>query len=127
MTSHDALQVVRYGPPRARETLVETLAQADLILSVSRFNTAQLLEHFPAAAGRIEYVPNGAEDLFYEPAGPAERDALLAAGDPFFAPRAGRGRIGVRLGAGTDWAEIAELVIDSYRVLAPKKLIARLG
>ncbi len=78
VTSHDALQVVRYGPPRARETLAETFAQADLILSVSRFNTARLLEHFPGAGGRIEYVPNGAEDLFYEPAGEAERGRTRA-------------------------------------------------
>ncbi len=74
VTSHDALQVVRYGPPRARETLNETLARADLILSVSWFNTARLLEYFPVAEGRIEYVPNGAEELFYERGGPAERE-----------------------------------------------------
>jgi hypothetical protein len=60
-------------------------------------------------------------------AGPAEREALLAVGHPFFAPRAGRNRIGVLLTGDTDWAEIRELVIESYRILAPKKLIALLG
>ena len=59
-------------------------------------------------------------------AGPVEREALLAMGRPFFAPRAGRDRIGVLLTGGTDWAEIRELVTDSYRVLAPKKLTALL-
>ena len=88
LTSHDALQVVRYGPTRARETLAEAFEQADLILSVSRFNTGQLLAHFPGCEGRIEYVPNGAEDLFYEPAGAAERDRArddlgLPAGVPY--------------------------------------------
>ncbi len=73
LTSHDALQVVRYGAPRARERMAEALAQADLILSVSRFNTEQILTYFPGCEGRIESVPNGAEDLFYEPAGPVER------------------------------------------------------
>jgi YjbR len=59
-------------------------------------------------------------------AGPQEREALLSVGHPFFAPRAGRDRIGVLLTDDTDWAEIRELVIESYRVLAPKKLTALL-
>jgi hypothetical protein len=59
-------------------------------------------------------------------ADPDERDALLSVGRPFFAPRAGRGRIGIRLTDDTDWEEIRELVTESYRRLAPKKLIALL-
>jgi YjbR len=55
-----------------------------------------------------------------------ERQALLSAGHPFFAPRAGPDRVGVLLTGDTDWAEIRELVTDSYRVLAPKKLTALL-
>jgi hypothetical protein len=55
-------------------------------------------------------------------ANPDERDALLAAGHPYFTPRAGRDRIGVLLTHDTDWEEIRELVTESYRVLAPKKL-----
>ncbi len=57
---------------------------------------------------------------------PDEREALLSIGQPYFAPRAGRGRIGVLLTNETDWEEIRELVSESYRTLAPKKLIARL-
>jgi hypothetical protein len=59
-------------------------------------------------------------------ADPGDREALLSFGHPFFAPRAGPGRIGVRLTGDSDWEEIRELVIESYRVLAPKKLTARL-
>jgi hypothetical protein len=59
-------------------------------------------------------------------ADPDEREALLSLGHPFFVPRAGRDRIGVFLTGGTDWEEIRELVTESYRVLAPKKLIARI-
>jgi hypothetical protein len=58
-----------------------------------------------------------------------EREALLSRGRPFFASfasRAGRDRIGVLLTDETDWAEIRELVTDSYRILAPKKLTALL-
>ena len=59
-------------------------------------------------------------------ADPDEREALLSIGHPFFAPRAGRDRIGVLLADDTDWEEIRELVTDSYRVLAPKKLTTHL-
>jgi hypothetical protein len=59
-------------------------------------------------------------------ADPDERDALLSIGHPFYASRAGRDRIGVRLTDDTDWEEIGELVTESYRRLAPKKLIALL-
>ncbi len=55
-----------------------------------------------------------------------EREALLSAGHPFFVPRAGRDRIGVLLAGDPDWAEIRELITESYRMLAPKKLAALL-
>ena len=57
-------------------------------------------------------------------ADPEERKALLSIGPPFFASRAGRDRIRVLLTDDTDWEEIRQFVIESYRVLAPKKLIA---
>jgi hypothetical protein len=57
---------------------------------------------------------------------PFDRMALVAIGHPFFASRGGRDRIGVLLTDDTDWEEIRELVTDSYRVLAPKKLTALL-
>jgi hypothetical protein len=57
---------------------------------------------------------------------PAEREALLSAGYPYFASRAGRDRIVVMLDGDTDWAEVRELVTESYRLLAPKKLAALL-
>jgi hypothetical protein len=59
-------------------------------------------------------------------AAPDEREALLSVGRPFFASRAGRDRIGVLLTDHTDWQQIRELVTESYRVLAPKKLAALL-
>jgi hypothetical protein len=39
-------------------------------------------------------------------ADPDEREALVSIGHPFFAPRAGHGRIGVLLSDDTDWEEI---------------------
>jgi hypothetical protein len=55
-----------------------------------------------------------------------EREALVSSGHPFFASRAARDRIVVVLTRDTDWEEIRELVTESYRILAPKKLTALL-
>jgi glycosyltransferase involved in cell wall biosynthesis len=73
VTCHDVLQTLRYRARAHRDRLAKTLDQADLILSVSRFNTERILEHFPECEGRVEYVPNGAEDLFFKPASELER------------------------------------------------------
>jgi predicted DNA-binding protein (MmcQ/YjbR family) len=59
-------------------------------------------------------------------ADPDDRDALVSIGRPYFAGRAGPDRLGVLLSDGTDWDEIRELVTESYRLLAPKKLTALL-
>ncbi len=45
----------------------------------------------------------------------------------FVPPYVGRnGWVGVRLTGDIDWDEIADLVADSYRMTAPKRLLARL-
>jgi predicted DNA-binding protein (MmcQ/YjbR family) len=59
-------------------------------------------------------------------ADPDEREVLLSTGHPFYPTRTNRDRIVVVLSNDTDWEEIRELVIESYRVLAPKKLTALL-
>lgn len=81
VTSHDVLQNIEFNAPnavRSREWLARTFQQADLILSVSRFNTERLLGFFPECRGRVEYVPNGAEDLFYETPTEQEREGVRA-------------------------------------------------
>jgi hypothetical protein len=55
-----------------------------------------------------------------------ERHALLSGGHPYFPVGGGHDRLGIVLSAETDWEEIGELVTESYRRLAPKKLVARL-
>jgi hypothetical protein len=54
----------------------------------------------------------------------AELVALRNAGHPFFYAGWGRDVVGMVLDADTDWTEVAELMTESYCVLAPKKLIA---
>ena len=61
-------------------------------------------------------------------AAPGEQESLLAEGHPFFYPKyvGSKGWIGIVLTDDTDWAEIDELVEESFRVIAPKRLVARL-
>ena len=53
---------------------------------------------------------------------PDELDALVHAGPPFFKPVWFPDIVGLHLTDRTDWAEVAELLTDSYRLLAPKRL-----
>jgi hypothetical protein len=48
--------------------------------------------------------------------------------DRFFRPPyvGGRGWLGVRLDVDVDWAEIAGIVTDAYRLVAPKTLVRQL-
>jgi hypothetical protein len=54
--------------------------------------------------------------------------AIMVAADPdrfFVPPYVGpSGWVGIRLGRGTDWKELAELLADSYRLVAPRRLAA---
>ena len=60
---------------------------------------------------------------------PGAQDALVAAApERFFVPPyvGHRGWIGVRLDVPVDWDEVADLVEDAYRTVAPKRLVALL-
>ena len=54
----------------------------------------------------------------------AELDALRRAGHPFFRPGWGHDMVGMIIDHDVDWQEVAELVTESYCLLAPKKLVA---
>lgn len=57
-----------------------------------------------------------------------QQELIAVAPDRFFRPPyvGHRGWIGVRLDGEVDWAEVAELCEDSYRIVAPKRLVAQL-
>ena len=63
-------------------------------------------------------------------AAPAGSQQSMVAADPkryFIPPYVGhRGWLGVYLDVPVDWAEIAEIVEDAYRTIAPKRLVAEL-
>lgn len=53
--------------------------------------------------------------------------ALTHAGPPFFKPPWAPTVVGLLLGDDTDWDEVGELVTESYRLLAPQRLVRRLA
>lgn len=80
----------------------------------------------------VTYANHHHDDVlaFWCAAPDGAQEALVAL-DPerFFVPPyvGGRGWIGVRLDvAGIDWDQIADLVVDAYRTVAPRKLLAEL-
>ena len=52
--------------------------------------------------------------------------ALVHAGPPFYKPPWSPTIVGMVLDDGTDWAEVTELLTESYRFCAPQKLHRRL-
>jgi hypothetical protein len=75
----------------------------------------------------VTYADHHHDDrlAFWAAAPPGVQEALVASdGERFFVPPyvGHRGWIGVRLDVPVDWDEIAELVADAYRVVAPRRL-----
>jgi predicted DNA-binding protein (MmcQ/YjbR family) len=62
-------------------------------------------------------------------AAPAGAQEELVDGARYFRPPyvGHRGWLGVYLDTGPDWAEIAEVVQDAYRMVAPRTLVAQLS
>ncbi len=54
-------------------------------------------------------------------------DGLVASGHPFFKASWGADVIGMVVDDGIDWDEVAELLTESYCVLAPKRLAAHVA
>jgi len=52
-----------------------------------------------------------------------ERSAILGTGHPFFPGQWGTNVVGMVLDGRTDWDEVAELMTESYCILAPRKLV----
>jgi hypothetical protein len=99
--------------------------------------TREKTEHRPAFVIRAKtfcwYMDNHHDDhrlaLWVKPPPQAQQELVAADPDRFFVPPyvGPHGWVGLRLDRGdTDWAEVAELVEDSYRLFAPKRLLAAL-
>lgn len=73
---------------------------------------------------------HGADHLaVWCPGPPSEQEALIERNpEQFFRPPyvGSRGWIGVRIDGSPDWDEIAEILAEAYRLVAPKRLVALL-
>ena len=56
-----------------------------------------------------------------------ELQALSNIGHPYFRPPWRPGIVAMLVGDHTDWDEVAELVTESYCLLAPRRLVARVA
>lgn len=76
--------------------------------------------------------PNGHHDHEFPhlwcAAGAGVQEALVATSDRFFRPPyvGHRGWIGARLDGSVDWDQVAELLEDAYRAIAPARLVTLL-
>jgi len=80
---------------------------------------------FAMAPGREGLKQDGQAVWAKAPRG-SQAVLIEAAPDRFFAPPylGPKGWVGIRMNAGTDWAEVAALVLRSYRLIAPRRLAA---
>lgn len=79
----------------------------------------------------VTYADHHHDDrlAFWCAAPPGAQQALVeTAPERYFVPPyvGGRGGLGVWLDGPVDWDEIADLVTDAYRTVAPKRLVAQL-
>jgi predicted DNA-binding protein (MmcQ/YjbR family) len=77
---------------------------------------------WPPAYARAAAAGGPVTVMTFRSAGP-ELDALHNAGHPFFRPQWGTNVVGIMLAGTIDWAEITELLTESYCVQAPKMLV----
>ena len=76
---------------------------------------------WPPAYARAA-ASNGPIDVLMFRSADLELDVLRRAGPPFFAPVWRADEVGMVVGVGVDWDDVAALVTESYCVVAPKKL-----
>jgi len=78
---------------------------------------------WPPAYARAARTDGPATVLMFRSSG-GELHALRSGGHPFFAPRWRVDEVGMVLDTGADWQEVAELLTESYCLLAPRALSA---
>jgi predicted DNA-binding protein (MmcQ/YjbR family) len=73
----------------------------------------------------IDFADGPVTVVTFRSSGP-ELDALRRAGHPFFRPAWGANLVGMVLDTGVNWDEVTELLVESYCVLAPRKLVEQI-
>jgi len=76
---------------------------------------------WPPAYARAVRPSGTVTVVTFRSSGP-ELDSLTNAGHPYYRPDWAPNIVGMILEADTDWSEVAELLAESYCIMAPKKL-----
>jgi predicted DNA-binding protein (MmcQ/YjbR family) len=79
---------------------------------------------WPAAYAAAMEATGPVTVLTFRSEGP-ELDSLTNSGHPFYRPGWAPNIVGMILDEDADWDEIGELLTESYRIMAPKKLAER--
>jgi hypothetical protein len=109
--------------------VIEEKAWAGIRWSVAKKNFAHVLtiaDGWPPAYVAAAGTPSPACVLTFRLSAAACHSARFRRA-PFFRPVWFPNIAGVQIDSATDWDELDELIRESFRVLAPKKLIARMS
>jgi len=113
------LRAVCAGLPEAREEAA-WIGTRWRIGKETFAHLVRIEDGWPSAYARAAGTGGPVTVLTFQSSG-EELDVLGAAGPPFFRPPWRPGIVGLVVGDETDWTEVAELVTDSYRLLAPRR------
>jgi len=80
---------------------------------------------YPPAYARAAGTDGPIVVLTFQSSG-EELEALSNIGHPFFRPPWRPGIVGMVFTDDVDWSEVAEVITESYCLLAPKRLVARI-
>ena len=111
-TPLDRLRAICLALPEAVEKEAwgdPTFRVKDKIFAMQKTGDGRVSVWLKAPPGAQEILVGAAPETFFVP--------------PYVGPK---GWVGIRLDADPDWAEVASLVRRSYRLIAPKRLAARL-
>jgi hypothetical protein len=84
----------------------------------------RIADGYPPAYARAATTDGPATVLTFQSSG-EELQALSNVGHPYFRPPWRPGIVGMFVDDDTDWNEVAELVTESYCLLAPQRLVAQ--
>lgn len=103
--------------------LVEEDAWTGVRWRIRARTVAHLVMTTPDRAEEYDVVLAGPQPLLTFRASGEELLALTMAGPPFVKPPWSPTVVGLLIDDDTDWVEVAELVTESYRLLAPQRLV----
>ncbi len=119
----DAVRAACMALPEAREELA-WVGTRWCIRTKNFAHVVHIEDGWPPAYARAAGSDGPVDVVTFRSSGD-ELEALRHAGPPFFWPGWFPNLIGVVLSADTDWVELNELLVESWCVLAPKRLVAQ--